>query len=191
MAIRLARIQDCEELLGIYGQYIDTAITFEYELPGVHAFAERIGGILTLYPYLVWEEEGRILGYAYAHRHREREAYQWNVELSVYVDRAWVHHGIGGQLYRALLTLLAMQGVRTAYSFVRIPNERSEGLHEALGFTRVGEYHKAGYKLGAWHDIAIFEKSLAPHEDSPAELIPIWKLDHAATERVLAEHSQL
>ncbi|WP_249317901.1 GNAT family N-acetyltransferase [Yeguia hominis] len=71
----------------IYGQYLDTAITFEYTLPTEAEFAARISDILRGYPYLIWEENGAILGYAYAHRAQERQAYQWNAELSVYVEK--------------------------------------------------------------------------------------------------------
>src|SRR5699024_9509596 len=69
MGIRMATAADTAALLAIYGQYIDTSITFEYTLPTEAEFAARITGILEIYPYLVWEEDGQILGYAYAHRH--------------------------------------------------------------------------------------------------------------------------
>lgn len=78
-----------------YAQYIETGITFEYELPSREEFARRIREFGGTYPYLIWEEDGRIVGYAYAHRQAERAAYQWNAELSVYLGpgphrhRAW------------------------------------------------------------------------------------------------------
>ncbi len=96
MGIRMATAADTAELLAIYGQYIDTPITFEYELPTQAEFSARIAGILAEYPYLVWEEDGRILGYGYAHRHMERAAYQWNAELSVYLDRSPEDKGWAG-----------------------------------------------------------------------------------------------
>ena len=42
MKIRFANPEDSPELLKIYGQYIDTPITFEYELPSEAEFAQRI-----------------------------------------------------------------------------------------------------------------------------------------------------
>ena len=104
MKIRFAEERDSETLRKIYGQYIDTPVTFECELPGEREFAERIRNIAAFYPYLVCEEAGRILGYAYAHRQKERAAYQWNAELSVYLDQAAVSRGIGKKQYRALGT---------------------------------------------------------------------------------------
>ena len=83
--IRLATKQDAASILAIYAEYVlhDSA-TFEYEVPSLTEFEQRMEVIQQVYPYLVYEEEGNILGYAYAHRYKERAAYQWDVELSVY-----------------------------------------------------------------------------------------------------------
>ena len=83
MTIRLAVPGDALALLEIYRQYIQTPITFEYELPTLEEFTRRISDALKQYPYLVLEDQGRLLGYTYAHPEREWKAYQWNAELSV------------------------------------------------------------------------------------------------------------
>ena len=97
--IRFATEEDAQALLAIYAYYIDTEITFEYELPTEAEFRKRIRTVLEEYPYLIYEEAGNILGYAYAHRHLERAAYQWNVELTVYLHPDAVSRGIGRRLY--------------------------------------------------------------------------------------------
>ena len=186
MGIRMATTADTAELLAIYGQYIDTPITFEYELPTQAEFSARIAGILEEYPYLVWEEDGHIRGYGYAHRHMERAAYQWNAELSVYLDRAFTSRGLGGRLYRVLMELLRLQGVRTAYGCVTLPNEKSEGLHRALGFRQLGVYRNTGYKCGAWHDVAWFEKALGPYGGAPEPVRPFPAVPEEAVRAVLA-----
>ena len=61
----------------IYAQYINTAITFENVLPSEQNFMQRMAEIIGQYPFLVWEESERVVGYAYAHRQMERAAYQW------------------------------------------------------------------------------------------------------------------
>lgn len=66
MGIRFAAEADAPALLAIYAQYIETGITFEYELPSREEFARRIREFGGTYPYLIWEEDGRIVGYAYA-----------------------------------------------------------------------------------------------------------------------------
>lgn len=171
--IRFATVYDAEALLSIYGQYIDTSITFEYVLPSVSEFQERIRQISQGYPYLVYEENGAIRGYAYAHRHQERAAYQWNAELSVYLDRRIQSRGVGKKLYAALLELLTAQGVKTAYGCITLPNRKSVGLHKAMGFSSAGVHHRAGYKNGRWHDVVWYEKALGPYGDDPAPVTPI------------------
>lgn len=134
MEIRFAAAADSSQLLKIYGQYIDTPITFEYVLPTEQEFTKRILDISQMYPYLVCLEGGEIIGYAYAHRQMQRAAYQWNAELSIYLDRCHTSRGIGKLLYCCLMDLLKLQGVKTVYGGVTLPNEKSERLHQALGF---------------------------------------------------------
>lgn len=185
MKLRFAVPEDAKALLRIYAQYIDTNITFEYVLPSEEEFVERICSFLQVYPYLVCEENGRIVGYAYAHRLQERAAYQWNAELSIYIDRDARSHGLGRRMYTALMALLRLQGVKTAYAIITQPNERSERLHEAMGFARIGVMHSTGYKNGEWHDVAYFEKALAPYENDPRPVVPISEIDPAAAARAL------
>ena len=181
--IRFATTADGPALLRIYAGYIDTAITFEYALPTEQAFLHRIAATCAVYPYLVCEEAGHIVGYAYAHRHQEREAYQWNAELSVYIDKDYTSKGLGSRFCRILIDMLKLQGVRTVYGLVALPNERSERLHHALGFTRAGTNHNTGYKCGKWHDVALFEKNIAPYDTEPTPLLPIGRV---ASERLAA-----
>ena len=185
MTLRFAVPEDAAALLRVYAQYIDTDITFEYVLPSPEEFAGRIRSFSQTYPYLVCEEEGRVVGYAYAHRLQERAAYQWNAELSIYLDRDARSRGLGRRLYTALMELLRLQGVKTAYAIVTLPNERSERLHEAMGFARIGVMHSTGYKNGAWHDVAYFEKALAPYENDPRPILAVSEIDPAAAARAL------
>lgn len=184
MAIRLATPEDSEGILRVYGQYIDTTITFEYELPSVAEFTERIRKTLAQYPYLVWEEDGLIVGYAYASRHRERAAYQWDADLSIYIDRDFVSHGIGKRLYTTLIALLQEQGVKNVYGGVTSPNEKSEALHLGLGFRLLGVFHNVGYKCGQWLDVNWYEKQIAPYPEKPEAVIPFCRLrgNHADLE---------
>lgn len=126
-AFRFAAPADSAALLKIYGEYLDTPITFECALPSEAEFAGRIAAVGREYPYLVCLEKGRIVGYAYAHRQAERAAYQWNAELSVYLDRSCTSRGLGRRLYGALIDILRLQGIRTVYGCVTVPNERVRG----------------------------------------------------------------
>ena len=188
MDIRFASEQDAAGLLAVYEQYIDTSITFETELPTAEAFAARIRDIRQVYPYLALEVGGRIAGYAYAHRIRERAAYDWCVELSVYLDRAYTGRGYGRKLYALLMELLALQNVKTAVGCVTVPNAASEALHASMGFARVGLSPCSGYKNGAWHDVAWFEKPLGDYDVPPAPLLPLSAVDPAAVSEVMSAY---
>ena len=170
MTIRLAVPGDALALLEIYRQYIQTPITFEYELPSREEFARRIREFGGTYPYLIWEEDGRIVGYAYAHRHMEREAYQWNAELTVYVRRGREGLGIGTALYGALIPKLREMGLVNLYGVLGLPNPGSEALHRHFGFTRQGLYPRMGFKLGEWHDVAQYGLRLTPPDRPPEPL---------------------
>ena len=185
MIIRFAGLSDCAAVRAIYAAYIDTPITFECTLPSESAFADRMAGIMRDYPYLVAEEADKIAAYAYAHRQMEREAYQWNAELSVYVAPAYTSQGIGRALYTALIGLLRLQGVRTVYGGVTVPNDKSERLHKSLGFQALGTYHRTGFKNGCWHDVTWFEKAIAAHDSDPVPYVPIREIPRDRLEAVL------
>lgn len=182
-AFRFAAPADSAALLKIYGEYLDTPITFECALPSEAEFAGRIAAVGREYPYLVCLEKGRIVGYAYAHRQAERAAYQWNAELSVYLDRDHTGTGLGKRLYHALMELLRLQGVRTVYALVTLPNEKSEGLHRSMGFRLMGVQRSTGYKAGAWRDVAWFELPIAGYDQDPA---PLCSLPQVPPEQVAA-----
>ena len=173
--IRPAVPEDAPALRDIYASYIETSITFEVTAPDTDEFRERIRSTLTMFPWLVWEENGTLLGFAYAHRYGERAAYQWGAELSVYLDRNARGRGIGKALYTALIDLLREQGIKTVYGCVTSPNEPSEALHRSLGFTAAGIMHRAGYKAGAWRDVVWYEKAIGAYEDHPLPPRPFRK----------------
>jgi len=125
--IRLATEDDSDSLLEIYAPYItNTTYTFEYDIPTIMEFKERIAKIRKYYPWLVCEINKRIAGYAYASRFREREAYKWSVSLSIYINQDHHRRGIGRALYFALIELLRLQGFYNAYVAVTVPNIKSE-----------------------------------------------------------------
>lgn len=188
MKIRFATPADASALLTIYARYIETPVTFEYSLPSEREFMDRIADMSGFYPYLVCEEMGNIAGYAYAHRHMEREAYQWNAELSVYLDPASTSKGLGKKFYGILIEILKLQGIRTVYGGVTLPNLKSEALHRALGFQLVGTYHNAGYKSGKWHDVAWFEKQIAEYATEPKPVVSIAALPVELLHEIIASY---
>lgn len=180
--IRFAAIADAPALLAIYTPYVEkTSISFEYTAPSLTEFEGRIREIISEYPYIVYQEGDAILGYAYGHRAMERAAYGWNAELSVYVDRGYIGRGIGSRLYRCLMDLLQLQGVRNVYGVVTHPNPPSEALHRRLGFQLTARFPAAGYKQGRWRDVLWFGKVLSAGPPQP--LRPIGAVDGEAVLR--------
>lgn len=168
--IRLATLDDAAAVQAIYAPYCHTPISFETEPPGVEAMRGRLAKVLAQYPWLVCEDGGDIVGYAYATQHRERAAYRWSVDTRVYVRQGRQRRGLGRALYKALLAVLPLQGFVNAYAGVTLPNAGSVGLHEALAFVPVGVYEKVGFKCGAWHDVAWFQRALQVRPAEPPVL---------------------
>jgi phosphinothricin acetyltransferase len=105
--IRLATEQDAEQIQAIYAPIVcDTAISFELEPPTVSNMRQRITQTLAHLPWVVCEHQGAIQGYAYASPHRTRAAYQWSVDVSVYVHARARRARVGQAMYRALFQLL-------------------------------------------------------------------------------------
>jgi len=172
--IRLATPEDGDALADIYRPAVtDSAISFELEPPSGEEMGRRVAKILERTPWLACERDGAVLGYAYASRHRDRAAYQWSFDVSAYVHPGARRLGVGRALYTSLFAALAVQGFRNAYAGIALPNEASVALHTAVGFTPVGVYRGVGYKQGAWHDVAWFERPLAPRDVDPSAPRPL------------------
>ena len=176
-AIRLATMADAPAIAAIYRPAVtDGVISFEYTPPSPSEMGSRMSATLERTPWIVCETNEGMRGYAYAFPHRERAAYQWSVDVSVYVHPAAHRAGIGRALYTSLFQILVLQGFHNAYAGITLPNPASEALHRAFGFTSVGVYRKVGYKFGAWHDVEWLERTLVPHVQQPAPPRPLPEL---------------
>ena len=171
--IRWARLEDAKDLLAIYRYYVEKmAITFEYEVPSLEEFQERMRSIMAFYPYLVAEEAGQILGYAYASSFHPRVAYAWSAEATVYLDKAARGKGVGRQIYCALEEYLIKMGILNLNACIASTETEdayltngSEKFHRALGYQLVGKFHQSGYKFNHWYDMIWMEKMLGEHDN--------------------------
>ena len=178
--IREATPEDAPRLLEIYGYYVEkTAITFEYDVPSVEEFRDRILDIKEKYPYLVIEEDGVIRGYAYAGVFKNRAAYDRSCEMTIYLDREaagrgpGTGRGLGRKLYEALEEELKARGILNLYACIGVPaankeadeylNHNSEQFHAHMGYTTVGTFHLCGYKFGRWYNMIWMEKMIGEH----------------------------
>ncbi|PKM71402.1 MAG: GNAT family N-acetyltransferase [Firmicutes bacterium HGW-Firmicutes-17] len=177
--IRGAKISDVEELLGIYAPYVrETAITFEYTVPTIEEFSERMKKTLTKYPYLVAVQETEILGYAYASEFKNRTAYDWAVETTIYVKQESRKSGVGKKIYQALEAVLKKQNICNLYACIAYPNPGSIGFHEHMGYQTIGHFLKCGYKFETWYDMIWMEKMIGEHISNPAPFRAITELNH-------------
>ena len=159
--IREAMAADVPGMLAIYEYYVkETAVSFEYEVPTAEEFTRRLEDHKEMYPWLVWEEDGQILGYAYAGRAFERAAYSWNAEISCYLKVKG--QGMGRKLYGIIEEILLAQGVRKVYAVVTSANAPSIAFHKAIGYQEVLTYKDVGFKHGSWYDVIWLEKQLCP-----------------------------
>lgn len=175
--IRLARPEDAAQVAAIYAPSVsDSHTSFELVAPDAAEVGARISKTLAMYPWLVFEREGRVAGYAYASAHRERRAYQWSVDVSCYVHGDFRGQGVGSALYRALFGVLERQGFHGAFAGIALPNDASVRLHESVGFEAVGTYREVGFKNGAWRDTLWMRRGIGEARADPPAPTPLGEL---------------
>lgn len=159
--IRFAKESDIPAILDIYGPYIlDTAISFEYTVPSLEEFTQRFRDITRQFPWLVWEEAGKVLGYAYGSLPFGRAAYRWCAASSIYLSPEVQGKGIGKKLYAALEELLRKQGYRKTYAIITSDNPASLRFHEETGFLPLAHFPECGIKFGRLFSVIWMEKVL-------------------------------
>lgn len=161
MTIRDARRSDVPAMLAIYAPFVEhTAVSFEYEVPTEAEFARRLEEHQAAFPWLVCEENGRVMGYAYAGHAFERAAYGWNAEISCYLAPELRGRGVGRRLYARIEEILTRLGYYKLFAVVTSANAPSVAFHHALGFRDAACFRNVGYKQGGWYDVLWLEKTL-------------------------------
>jgi phosphinothricin acetyltransferase len=174
---RLARDADAAAIAAIYAPSVtDRATSFELTPPDAEEMRRRVTAVLQQYPWLVCETGDGVVGYAYATAHRDRAAYRWSVDASTYISASAHRQGIARGLYTRLFEILALQGYRSVFAGLTLPNTASFELHKSMGFREVGIYHDVGYKFGKWHDTLWLERPLAEHVVDPPEPVALPEL---------------
>ncbi len=179
-SIRNAITGDEPRMTEIYRHYVEhTAVSFECDLPlGMQGKVESV--LQSGYPFLVIEQNGKVMGYAYAGQFKERQAYDWSCELSIYLDKDAHCQGLGRRLYAAMEQRLKAMGIQNMYACIACPAEEddpyltwdSKYFHEHMGFHTVGTFRKCANKFGRWYDMIWMEKAIGDHG---TELKPVEK----------------
>lgn len=159
--IRKALVSDAQDICRIYNHYVEnSSVTFETEAVSDELMKGRIERVSANYPWLVFEENKEILGYAYATRWKERQAYDFTAECAVYVDKSNLGKGIGYRMYSELISDCRNTGLHLLIAGIALPNESSIILHEKLGFAYVGKFQEVGKKFGRWIDVGYWTLKL-------------------------------
>jgi len=159
--IRPASEQDLPQILDIYAPYVEnTTVTFEYDVPCSRSFLQRFYEITAQFPWLVWEEDGMILGYAYAAAPYSRAAFSWCAEPSIYLRPEARGRGIGKKLYAVLEAILEKQGYQVLYALITSENTDSIVFHRKMDYEQKVDFPDCGYKFGRWLGLVWMEKRL-------------------------------
>lgn len=175
IAFKNATPDDAERVLEIYSYYVEkTAITFEWDVPDITEFRDRMRHTMEKYPYIAAVQGDKIVGYAYAGAFVGRAAYDWSAETTIYLDAGIRHQGVGKKLYFVLEDILKRMNIQNLNACIGYPKEDDEYLtensaqfHEHLGYRLVGEFHDCGYKFGRWYDMVLMEKMIGEHPENP------------------------
>ena len=163
--IRIATEADIPAILSIYAPYVLTSTaTFEYDVPSPEDFSARFAAITAQFPWLVWEEDGQILGYAYASPPYTRAAYAWCAEPSVYIWPQAQGRGLGTKLYAALEAILRYQGYQVLSALITQEYAPTLAFHARCGYAVRVLFPDCGFKFGRWLGLYWLEKRLTSVE---------------------------
>ncbi len=173
--IRIARESDVSAMLAIYAPFVlNTTVSFEYDVPTEDDFLTRFRSVTAQFPWLVWEEDGNVLGYAYGSAPFERAAYGWCAEDSVYLCPEAQGRGIGKKLCTALEKILFYQGYQRIYALITAENTNSIEFHKKMGYKLRGELPDAGIKFGRRIGVVWMDKA-PDFVEIPSNFPRSWK----------------
>ena len=156
--IRQVQLSDAGDICSIYNEYIlNTHITFEETPITADEIISRIKNITEHYPWLVYEDAGKVIGYTYASKWKERSAYRYSVETGIYIASNYIGKGIGTALKCELIKELRARSIHSIICGIALPNPASIALCEKFGFEKVAHLKEVGFKLNKWVDVGYWE----------------------------------
>ncbi|AXP79236.1 Phosphinothricin N-acetyltransferase [Mariniflexile rhizosphaerae] len=156
--IRPVTVADAQQLVAIYNYYvIHSIVTLDLVPFSAQDFEEKISTISSQFPFIVYEENDEILGYAYANTFRTKPAYNKTVELTIYLKHNTLGKQIGKKMYSELIQQLKEENYHVLIGGLTLPNDASVKLHEGFGFEKVAHFKEVGYKFDKWHDVGFWQ----------------------------------
>lgn len=161
--IRESSEKDLKDILEIYNDAIlNTTSIYAYKIQNLEEKKQwyekkKQDG----YPLLVFEESGRVVGFATFGPFREWPAYKYTIEHSIYVHKDYRNKGIATRLMKEIIKIANEREYATLVAGIDAANEVSIKMHEKMGFKYSGKVTKAGFKFGKWLDLAFYQLNLA------------------------------
>ncbi len=169
--IRMATLEDAQRILDIYNPYIEnTCITLEYDCLSLEDFQNRMASIMKNFPWIVYEQDGIIIGYAYTSAFHTRAGYAWDCDCSIYLDSTYHGNGIGTALYLTLFDIMKAMGYYNLYALVTSQNPASLRFHESLGFIIEAQQENIAFKFGKWQGITRMVKRIGDFSKAPTAI---------------------
>ena len=157
--IRKATLNDVKAIADIYNYYVKTSIaTFAEKNISEEEIRHNLNNSVF---WFVYEEEGKVLGYASANKWNKRCSYRYTLEVSIYLKIHMLGKGIGVKLYERLLSEIKKTNTHSVIGGVSLPNIASVKLHEKFGFKKVAHFNEVGFKFNKWIDVGYWELILA------------------------------
>lgn len=154
--IRPATPADANAIAAIWNAAIrDTTITFN----PVEKTAAEVRK-LTANACLVWDADGRVLGFARYFQFRGGDGYRFTVEHTIMLHPDGQGQGGGRALMLALCDHARAAGMHSMFAGCSAENPGAMRFHEALGFETVATLHEVGFKFGRWIDLVLMQKQL-------------------------------
>ena len=156
--IRKVNLKDATQIMNIYNYYVDHSIvTFDTEHAPLDEIHNKVQATMNLYPWIVYEVDGEILGYAYGSEWKAKDGYKHSAETTVYLKNGSIKKGLGTLLDQELINQLRELNFHALMGCITLPNEASIRLHEKFGFEKVGHFKEVGYKFDHWIDAGYWE----------------------------------
>lgn len=156
--IRDVTLSDAERICDIYNKYVEeTQVTFAERPLSLKEVQSHIQTVIKSFPWIVYEQDNRVVGYTYADKWKEKTAYRYTVETSIYLDKAYHGRGIGSKLKGAMIERLKAQGFHCVISAISLPNPASIAMCEKFGFQKMGQLKEIGYKFDEWVDVGYWQ----------------------------------
>ena len=153
---------DLPEILTIYNEVIrnSTAVYSEVEFTAARGQTWFDGKAQHGFPFVVARDATGVLGFGTFGEFRAWPCYHHTVEHSIHVRVDRRGRGIGKLLVSELIERARAMRKHMMIAGIDADNRVSIGLHESLGFRRVGHFHEVGFKFGRWLDLVFLELAI-------------------------------